>query len=997
MRCQPRRWIVLIGLIGLLPTASMAQVPDARVLRELVGAPRGLCALVGVSHDEALATIRQAAGDELTWYIQLARGEDVAAVRQVADRAGLLGTRVYVERATGRQVYLADNLADVLVASAGASRISKSELRRALRPRGRLVIGSKTTVKPVPKGSGEWTHPYHAADNNPQSEDQLAKAPYLTRFLAAPYYGPMPEVTVSAGGRLFKAFGFLAFKRREWPMVGKLVAMNAYNGSQLWERKLEPGFMIHRSTIVATPDVLYLADNNSCKLIDAATGKIRDEIVFKDDPAWKWMTLRDGVLYALVGESEKLHPVHLGTRTKTGWPWTSVRGTYGEYLQTWGFGRTLIAWDVNEKKVLWSRSEPEPIDSRGVCMNSEQIFLYSHQQYLLAVDAQTGRTQWETADADLMAAIGSHHRAQTASLGYATSAYAKCSDRAIYFAGPTRTKLVAVSASDGKLLWTYRDGNMQLILRDDGLYAMGRLSTSKKFDPISGKELADLKCFRGNCTRATGTVDSIFARGHRHTGTLRFDVAYQQPRRLPGMRPACQDGVIVANGQLYWGPWMCDCNHSLVGVISLASAGDFEFDAKASEKDRLVTGTRASVAPLETSASDWPTYRGNNRRTAATPVAVPDKVSPVWQTKPTPGVEPTAPTTAGGLAFIAGSNGTVRAFDAATGREAWRAYTGGAVTYPPTIDDGRVYVGSGDGWVYCFEATTGRQLWKFRAAPVERKIPVYGRLLSTWPVASGVMVEDGVAYAGAGIICHDGTHVYALDARTGSIRWQNNTSDNLLGEDETVGVSVQGHLLMHDNKLHMAGGNVVSPAIYDIKTGECLNKLEQKPDKSLDDHWKMQRSSRGSELFVVQGKVAVAGEMLYRAPIDGPPSRYFAKFLLQASAGDVIIQGTDKLMLRVDPKPDDKGKPRIIWQDKSFARTEAVVLARNAVIVAGELPGMKPDAPLRPALAARDAETGKLLWAMELPARPRRWGVAVDRDGRVLVTLVDGRVVCFGG
>ena len=32
------------------------------------------------------------------------------------------------------------------------------------------------------------------------------------------------------------------------------------------------------------------------------------------------------------------------------------------------------------------------------------------------------------------------------------------------------------------------------------------------------------------------------------------------------------------------------------------------------------------------------------------------------------------------------------------------------------------------------------------------------------------MVADGVAYCGAGIICHDGTHVYALDAATRNIR-----------------------------------------------------------------------------------------------------------------------------------------------------------------------------------------------------------------------------------
>ena len=73
----------------------------------------------------------------------------------------------------------------------------------------------------------------------------------------------------------------------------------------------------------------------------------------------------------------------------------------------------------------------------------------------------------------------------------------------------------------------------------------------------------------------------------------------------------------------------------------------------------------------------------------------------------------------------------------------------------------------------------------------------------------------------------------------------------------------------------------------------------------------------------------------------------------------------------------------------------AVVLTANAVIVAGELPAEKQDGPLRPALVARSPVDGKPLWAQALPAPPQKWGLAVDRDGRVVMTLIDGRTVCF--
>ena len=132
------------------------------------------------------------------------------------------------------------------------------------------------------------------------------------------------------------------------------------------------------------------------------------------------------------------------------------------------------------------------------------------------LDAKTGETIWKTTSAELMQAIGAHDFAQTPRRGYSSQVYLKANDDALYFAGPQRSRLVAVSTEDGRLLWKLDDGNYQLVIREDALYAMGRMSESKKIDLLSGKVLADLDCFRGNCTRATGTADSIFARGYRH-------------------------------------------------------------------------------------------------------------------------------------------------------------------------------------------------------------------------------------------------------------------------------------------------------------------------------------------------------------------------------------------------------------------------------------------------------------------------------------------------
>ncbi len=237
-------------------------------------------------------------------YVQLAGEEDVRAAAEAADAAGLYGTRVFVGRGASSMIGLADNLADS-VSAADAAGVSRDEVLRVLAPGGRARLGTEEIVKPFPEGADDWTHHYHGPDNNPQSRDRIARAPYLTHFIAEPRYGPCPQNAVAAGGRLFMAFGHVAWHQREEPMMNTLVALSAFNGTLLWRKPIRQGIMVDRSTMVATPSALYLADDASCKVLDAATGEVRGEITVPPDLSggafWKWMALEDGVLYALVG------------------------------------------------------------------------------------------------------------------------------------------------------------------------------------------------------------------------------------------------------------------------------------------------------------------------------------------------------------------------------------------------------------------------------------------------------------------------------------------------------------------------------------------------------------------------------------------------------------------------------------------------------------------------------------------------------------------------
>ncbi len=982
-----------IALLLAIPLAGGLTVTadSASGTLDRIGVDRGLVVILGPGAGEL--ALKVVAESELTVFVQTPAHGEANRWRRAADDAGLLGSRIYVSESGYRRIGLADNLADGALVTGGS--VPLDELKRVVRPGAAIVTKEGVVRKRPVVGTDVWSHPYHGPDNNPQSTDQVARGPFRTKFLATPWYGPMPQVTVAADGRLYKAFGHIAFKKREWPLVNKLVCMSAYNGTVLWEYKLTEGFMIHRNTMVALDGLLYIADNESCKVLDGATGAVKHEIKVadiapdaKDQPGWKWMAIRDGVLYALVGKPDPLDETLKGGRTQSGWPWSGMGRMYarGPKDHSWGFGHTVVAVDLKNKKLLWSLYEKEPLDSRAFCMNRGQLFIYSHQKFLAAINTDTGSLMWRSSDSELMAAIGEHDRAQTWKKGYSTSAYAKCDDKAIFFAGPQRSKLAAVSAESGKLMWTHDDGNVQLVLREDALYAMARENMAKKFDLYTGKLLDEFECHRGNCTRATGTVESIFARGQRHGGTVQLGVADDKPRRIPAMRPACQDGVLVAHGQLYWGPWMCDCNHSLVGIISLEPAGSHtdQDDSTDRHVTRPDAASKANAFPVD--QRDWPTYRQNNRRTSITPVRTPQKHRLLWQTSARVGSDPTAPVVANGTVFIGGQDGAVRAIDAATGESLWNAYTGGPIRYPPAVTDNRVFVGSGDGQVYSLDPRSGSEIWRFRAAPIDRRIPVYGRLSSTWPVHTGVLVGNGVLYAGAGIVSHDGTHVYALDARTGRVKWHNNTSGKLLSDDVVTGVSVQGHLLMNDGKLYMAGGNVVSPAIYDAKTGECRNTLQ--------DMW--QKAPRGSELFLMPDSSVSVTDQLMHSPRRYIPSRYHKNYLVQAGEGDAILRCNRAATTHFARSADD-GKHGVKWQHQFMVETQGAVLSANAALVVGTTPDKTdPNGVPLPALLSFDRESGAVMWAQQLPALCTPWGIAVDRDGRVILTLVDGRVMAFG-
>ena len=1055
--------VVMLALVISEGTASeLTEQLTARV-----GMKRAVTALLGSDFELAVELAQTT-----EWLLHVRTPDGARTLRDRAFENGLGIDRLVAENGSLARLPYADNTVDVVIATQAGGQalevLSLPEILRVLRPEGVAIIGKalqsagadadpvalkkwvgrKPTTdltswsdatgtwiqfhKPLRAGIDEWTHWEKGPDNNPVSTDSVIRAPYMTQFMADPLYIGMPSVTTAAGGRTFLAVGHIAHHAREWDTLYKLIARNGYNGTVLWSRDLPQGYQVHRSAFIATATTFYMINGDHAQLLDPATGAVKGRIRLPGVTGfWKWMVLRDNVLYVLTGKREPGTRPMKGDRTFGGWSWGDLSpGYYGKDVP-YGFGHTLAAYDLSEKRLLWQHKEESLIDSRAMSLQGGKMFLFCPDKHVRCLSVDRGEVIWTNADPQVRNLIQQPGKGLTSTPGFRTMCITMASPDALIIQGQTRMNVTALSTKDGYVLWTKRKvtNNPNAIFVDGKvILGVGKGGTHVAIDPLSGDELEDLKFRKTACTRLTASGDSFFCRGE---GTLRYDRETKRVLIDGAQRPACNDGAIPAHGLLYLGPWQCDCNLSLIGNIAKCSAGDFKFDQLATVAKNLtvVRNDLTQVEPLSITQRDWPTYRADNDRSSSTRVDVPATVQRRWNYLPDRDFRPVPAVAAGGLVFHTGTDGVVRALDGRSGDVKWRFVTAGPVRQPPTLWRDRLYVGSGDGYAYCLEAATGALLWKFRAAPVERHIMIYGHLASTWPVNSGILIdEEGVAYLAAGIVDHDGTYVYALDAITGEIQWQNNASGHL-SPALRKGVSVQGNLSLLGDQLLLAGGNQVSPAIFDRRTGECRAKpFDQGQPKANAGQFvgvfqKVSVMVGGRILYSAAENVATKGwfnifgkNTSYRFNSGGIPPAWNDETLAvvnfkqgklaacdSATVATQVQEGYGDTKERrgwlrsISTSLQDQGAMR--WQsdlgETNKFETVSLVVSPNAVIAVLRYQ-QRFRSQAQWFLVALNAKTGVEQFRHELPTDPFPGGLIVDRDGQVLVTLLDGGLLCVG-
>jgi len=178
---------------------------------------------------------------------------------------------------------------------AGGPDVSAEDLREWLGADARVTEEQggplAMVTRPAEPGADQWRHRHHAPDNRRVSADRLLTPQLVTQWYSLPlnecYWG---STVVAAGGRAYTMIG----SRNPNEQVD-LVARSLHNGCELWRRHYRQKVYGGRSLLAAGDEVLWLGDGADILALDGETGSERRRIAgpLKDGQV-RWLALVDG-------------------------------------------------------------------------------------------------------------------------------------------------------------------------------------------------------------------------------------------------------------------------------------------------------------------------------------------------------------------------------------------------------------------------------------------------------------------------------------------------------------------------------------------------------------------------------------------------------------------------------------------------------------------------------------------------------------------------------
>lgn len=181
------------------------------------------------------------------------------------------------------------------------------------------------------------------------------------------------------------------------------------------------------------------------------------------------------------------------------------------------------------------------------------------------------------------------------------------------------------------------------------------------------------------------------------------------------------------------------------------------------------------VLPCSATAPDTSMFRGDAAHSGVYTASSAEHTPAIRWRYHTDGRVIASPAVADGTVFIGSTDRYLYAIDERTGKAKWKFKTGARICSTAAAADGVVYFESYDGNLYAVDAASGAQRWKF-ATKGERRFAaphLHGMLPAAESMPdpfdyylSSPAIWHGQLYFGSG----DG-NVYALDAKTGALKW----------------------------------------------------------------------------------------------------------------------------------------------------------------------------------------------------------------------------------
>lgn len=311
----------------------------------------GYCLVLGSGRGRlAYELARQS---ELVIYAVEPDAEKAASSRKALDRAGIHATRITVVNAPTNDMPFSNYFANLIVSDSmlltGQLPADPDKVSRHLKPCGGVVIlgrpdGSPAAPEAVTSeetvawltqffqqeegevvagspwsllrrgklaGAGNWSHQYGNAANTSYSDDHR-----IRDGLGVLWYGdPGPSSMINrheAAGAPLSTNGRMFIQGTD-----SVMAYDAYNGTFLWDYEnpgaIRTGVFNNREThnLAASDDALYVAVNDQCITLDAATGDVLATYKTPESSdgvarAWAYLAYDDGQLFGTSTIREEL-------------------------------------------------------------------------------------------------------------------------------------------------------------------------------------------------------------------------------------------------------------------------------------------------------------------------------------------------------------------------------------------------------------------------------------------------------------------------------------------------------------------------------------------------------------------------------------------------------------------------------------------------------------------------------------------------------------------